>query len=77
MRRVNGYLFIATPPVGRDIDFHFPLSEPSITLSERLPIKPIRVRLRGDSVVGMDNFGEDLTFFDPYEPTAQGATIST
>ena len=29
--------------------------------------RQIRVRLQGDEVMGMENFGADLTFFDPME----------
>ncbi len=35
------------------------------TLNHRT--RDIRTRMRGDEVVAMDNFGADLTFFDPYE----------
>ncbi len=37
------------------------------SLSERLHIHPIRVKMRGDAVVAMDNFDADVTFCDPYE----------
>ena len=62
----DDYLFIAEPPVGERIAIKFPLKEQELVLSERLHIQPIRVRLRGDAVVAMDNFGADLTFFDAY-----------
>ena len=62
----NGYLFFSEVAAGKRIELHFPLSEAQITLSERLHIHPIRVRMRGDAVVAMDDFGADLTFFDPY-----------
>ena len=62
----DDYLFIAEPPVGECIAIKFPLKEQDLVLSERLHIQPIRVRLRGDAVMAMDNFGADLTFFDAY-----------
>ncbi len=64
-RRTNGYLYIARPPLNRPITFEFPLTEREIVLRHRT--RQIRVRLRGDEVAAMDNFGADLTFFDPYE----------
>lgn len=62
----NGYLFFAAVPAGQAIELRFPLKDSQITLSERLHIHPIRVKLRGDSVAAMENFGADLTFFDTY-----------
>ena len=38
------------------------LAEEEIELQHRT--RRIRVRMRGDEVVAMDNFGADLTFFD-------------
>ena len=63
----NGYLFIAHPPVGAPIHIEFALPDCELTLSERLHIRPIRVQLRGDTVVAMENFGAELTFFEPYK----------
>ena len=60
----NGYVFLAQPPVGEDIALHFPLKEQELVLSERVHVQPIRVSLRGDAVLAMDDFGSDLTFFD-------------
>ncbi len=59
----NGYLFISTPPVDQfiSIDFTLPLRE--IQLSHRT--RKIRAKLRGDEIIGMENFGTELTFFDP------------
>ena len=59
----RGYLFLANPPVNRVITVQFQLSHREITLYHRT--RDIRVRLHGDEVVAMDNFGADLTFFDP------------
>ena len=63
----NGYLFFARPPVGSAIHVNFPLKDQELTLPKRVHIHPIRVGMQGDAVVAMDNFGADLTFFDPYE----------
>ena len=63
----KGYLFFARPPVRRTIQIDFPLKTQELVLSGRVHLHPIRVRLRGDAVEAMDNFGADLTFFDPYE----------
>jgi len=65
-RRINGYLFFAKPPVGSPIRIRFPLIEQQLTLAGAVHIQPIRVRLWGDTVVAMDNFDADLTFFDVY-----------
>ncbi|MBX3014191.1 MAG: hypothetical protein KF832_21900 [Caldilineaceae bacterium] len=59
----NGYLFIAEPPVNRWITVAFPLAEQTITLHHRT--RDIRVQLVGDAVAAMENFGADLTFFEP------------
>jgi len=58
----GAYLFFAQPPVGRAITIDFPLPEQEIALEHRS--RPIRVRLRGDEVVTMENFGADLAYFD-------------
>ena len=42
------------------------LQEQELVLCERLHNRPIRVRMRGDAVVAMENFGAELTFFDSY-----------
>jgi hypothetical protein len=61
----NSYLLIAEPPVNRWITIRFPLTIQTLTLSHRT--REIRVRLRGDAVAAMENFGADLTFFDPLD----------
>lgn len=63
----KGYLFFARPPVRKLIQINFPLKTQELVLSGRVHVHPIRVRLQGDAVAAMDNFGADLTFFDPYE----------
>ncbi len=65
LRNTNGYLFIARPPLNRPLTFEFPLPDRQITLAHRT--RQIRVKLRGDQVTAMENFGADLTFFDPLE----------
>jgi len=60
----DGYLFFDKVSSGRPVRIHFPLKQTQITLSQKLHIHPIRVKLRGDCVTGMDNFGADLTFFE-------------
>ena len=58
----NGYLFFASPQPHQPISIVFPLRHQEIMLSHRT--RDIRVRLRGDEVVAMDNFGADLTYFE-------------
>ena len=62
----NDYLFFSEVSAGQAIQLRFPLKESQITLSERLHTHPIRVKMRGDAVVAMDNFDAGLTFFRPY-----------
>lgn len=57
----NGYLVLSQPPVNRWITIRFELAERDIVLSHRT--REIKVRLRGDSVAAMSNFGAELTFF--------------
>ena len=64
-RFTNGYVLIPRPPLNRWIGIGFPLVEQEITLKHRT--REIRVRLRGDEVTAMDNFGADWTFFDPID----------
>ncbi len=59
------YLFIPQPTPGRPITIAFDLAVQEMVLHHRL--RDIRVRLRGDEVVAMDGFGQDLTYFDEYE----------
>ena len=64
-RRTNGYLLFARPAVNRPIRIEYPLCSAEITLKHRT--RDIRARLRGDAVIAMDSFGQDLTYFDPLE----------
>ena len=64
-RHQNGYLFIADPPLDQPISFNFELPTREVTLNHRT--RRIRARMRGDEVLAMDNFGANLTYFDPYE----------
>lgn len=64
-RVLGGHLYVAQPPVGQPLTLRFPLAEERLELQHR--DKVIRVRLAGDAVAGMDNFGQDLTFFPDFE----------
>lgn len=57
------FFFHPAPPPGRPITFPFGLPAQDTTL--RHLTRDIRVRWRGDEVTAMENFGADLTFFDP------------
>ena len=59
---VNGYLYIEKP-LTRTITVRFPLT--TRTLERTYRGKAVRVRLVGDEVLQMDNFGCEATFFDP------------
>ncbi len=59
------YLFFAEPPVGRRVTIALDLPTSEIVLRHRT--HDIPVRLCGDEVVAMENFGQDLTFFDPID----------
>jgi len=59
----GGYLFIANPPVNQAISLEFNLPLHEIILNHRT--RQIRTRFRGDQVVAMENFGTNLTFFEP------------
>jgi len=61
----QGYAFIAEPPTNRWLTFRFPLVVQEISLRHRT--RTIRTRMRGDAVDAMENFGADLTFFDPLD----------
>jgi hypothetical protein len=61
----NRYLYIAEPPVNQWITVAFPLATETLTLHHRT--RDIRVQLQGDRVAAMQNFGADLTFFDPVD----------
>ena len=61
----HGYFFFPDPPVNRWLRFDWALPVRSETLTWRE--QAIGARLRGDEVVAMENFGQDLTFFDPLD----------
>jgi hypothetical protein len=63
-RSFGQYLFTAAPPVGVPLQYHYDLPVREILLHHRT--RDIRVRLRGDALVAMDNFGADLTFFESF-----------
>ena len=62
-RVTRGYLFAPQPPLRQAINISFPLPQQELVLAPHP--RDIRVRLRGDAVTEMDNFGADLTFFHP------------
>jgi hypothetical protein len=62
--RTRDYLFFSDVAAGETVRLRMPLKGSELTLSGGLHIQPIRVDLRGDSVVTMENFGADLTYFD-------------
>jgi len=61
----NDYLFFASPQPDQPISIVYPMRHQEIVLSHRA--RDIRARLRGDEVLAMDNFGADLTYFEPFE----------
>ena len=61
-------LFLPQHPVGTPVTLSYELPTREVVLQHRT--RDIRVRLEGDSVVAMDNFGADLTFFDPIDSVA-------
>jgi hypothetical protein len=63
--RTGRYLLLANPPVG--VPLRFALELPATQLLLRHRTRDIRVGLRGDEVVAMDNFAQKHTFFDPID----------
>ena len=64
-RLTNDYLFFAEPAINRWLSFAFPIPIHDETLTWR--DQATRARFRGDEVIAMENFGQDLTFFDPLD----------
>jgi DUF1680 family protein len=62
-RTSNGYLVFSQPSVGEPVSLEYPMTEQEIVLKH--DTRDIRTRLRGDEVVAKENFGTDLTYFDP------------
>jgi hypothetical protein len=60
----NQYLVIPEPRKNVPIEIRFDWSEQVVFLVHRT--RKIRTRFKGDQVIGMDNFGADLTYFDPF-----------
>ena len=60
---IKGYILIAEPNLAEPVKITYPASESEIVLHHRT--REIRGRLRGDTVISMDNFGAELTFFPP------------
>jgi hypothetical protein len=60
---INGYILIAKPALEEPVQVSYPVSKSELVLNHRT--REIRARLLGDTVVSMDNFGAELTFFPP------------
>jgi hypothetical protein len=54
---------VGNPLVGQPVTIQFPLRDEQIVLSNRVHLRPIRVALRGDSVIAMENHGAPLAYF--------------
>ena len=65
LRVENDFLVLTDVPLGQPVSLRFDLFQQEILLKHHT--RDIRVRLRGDEVVAMDNFGAELTFFDPMD----------
>ena len=64
-RFIGDWLFIPEQPDGKPVVLTYSLASREVLLKHRS--RDIRVRLRGDTVHAMDNFGADLTFFSPID----------
>lgn len=62
--RTGRYLLFGNPPVGTPLTFTLKLPTSELLLRHRT--RDIRIGLRGDEVVAMDNFGQGLRFFDSF-----------
>ena len=62
-RVLDNYVLLGEPHVGEAVKVSYPLADSEIVLHHRT--RDIRARLRGDSVISMDDFGADLTFYPP------------
>ena len=60
---IKSYILIAEPKLAEPVEIKYPASKSEIVLHHRT--REIRARLRGDTVISMDNFGAELTFFPP------------
>jgi hypothetical protein len=59
----GGYLLFSAMPVGQELRITFALEPSEVVLKHRT--RQIPVRMRGDAVEAMEDFGADLTFFEP------------
>ncbi len=64
-RFLGDYLFVPQPEPGKPVAVEYPVARTEIALAHRT--RTIRTVLAGDAVTAMDNFGADLTFFDPLD----------
>ena len=61
----NGYCMFPSINVGKPISISTPLRVQTLNLKHKT--RNIEVKLRGDEVMAMQNFGADLTFFEPID----------
>ena len=59
------HLFLGAQPVDVPLSLRYDLASSEIVLHHRS--RDIRVRMRGDSVDAMENYGADLTYFEPLD----------
>ena len=64
--RVRGdYLLVPLPAPDKPVSLEYPAPRTEMVLRHRT--RDIRTVLEGDAVAAMDNFGADLTYFDPID----------
>ena len=61
----NGYFMFPSVVAGNPITISTPLRVQTLNLKHKT--RNIEVKLRGDEVIAMQNFGADLTFFEPID----------
>ena len=61
----NGYCMFPAVTPGKVISLSTPLRVQTLNLKHKT--RNIEVKLRGDEVMAMQNFGADLTFFEPID----------
>ena len=61
----NGYCMFPSVSVGKPISISTPLRVQTLNLKHKT--RNIEVKLGGDEVIAMQNFGADLTFFEPLD----------
>ena len=61
----NGYCMFPSVNAGKPISISTPLRVQTLNLKHKT--RNIEVKLGGDEVIAMQNFGADLTFFEPLD----------